>query len=153
MFRVLTFEVSTPNHTPPHTQDCGNVLGEGPVWDETQGALLWIDIEGKKLWRYGGGGLQEDGTGGELASWDLPKRPGAFALREPGRGPGFLFAFEDGFALYDPMAEVPAPPEYLGPVQYVEGDPYHQHGQVRLNDGRCDRGGRFVCGGYNGDEG
>jgi hypothetical protein len=25
--------------------------------------------------------------------------------------------------------------------------------QVRLNDGRCDRRGRFVCGGYNGDEG
>lgn len=118
------------------------MLGEGPVWDERQGALLWVDIEGRRLWRYGGA-IQDDGTGGELASWELPKRPGSFALRK--EGPGFLFAFEDGFALYDPTAEAPAPPQYLGKEQYVEGcEPYHMHGQVRLNDGRCDRQGTYV---------
>lgn len=86
------------------------MLGEGILWDERQQALLWIDIEGKKLHRYGGA-IQEDGTGGELQSWALPKRPGAFALRED--GPGFLFAFEDGFAFYDPTAPSPDPPQYL----------------------------------------
>ncbi len=96
---------------------------------------------------------------------------------------GFLFAFEDGFALYDPFAASPSPPVYLAPSDYVEGHPYHQHGevrmsglpthppiyhsnhlhaylliyllthpstfpisQVRLNDGRCDRHGRFIAG-------
>ena len=68
------------------------MLGEGPVWDDRQKALFWIDIEGKRMFRYGVVGTEEDGTGGELASWALPKRPGAFALRED--GPGFLFAFE-----------------------------------------------------------
>lgn len=71
--------------------DCGASLGEGAVWDDRQRALLWIDIEGKKMYRYGGA-IQEDGTGGTLESWDLPMRPGAFALREEGQG--FLFAFE-----------------------------------------------------------
>jgi sugar lactone lactonase YvrE len=27
-----------------------------------------------------------------------------------------------------------------------------QEGEVRLNDGRCDHQGRFIAGGYNGDE-
>ena len=63
---------------------------------------------------------------------------------------------QDGFAFYDPCVPegtTPAAPQYLTEEHYHEGPCYAQHGQVRLNDGRCDRHGRFVCGGYNGDEG
>jgi L-arabinonolactonase len=114
--------------------------------------LLWIDIQGATLHRYTPSKTSKEEEG-KYTTWKLPKRPGSFALRE--EGPGLLIAFEDGFALYDPFtAATAATPQYLPASAYAEGThPYHQHGEVRLNDGRCDRQGRFICGGYNGDEG
>ena len=114
------------------------------MWDDRRQALLWIDIQGKTMHIY-------TPADGKTASYPLPMRPGSFALRETGEG--LLFAFEDGFAVYDPFVTDPSPPVYLAASDYVEGHPYHQHGEVRLNDGRCDRHGRFIAGGYNGDEG
>ncbi|GAB5037702.1 gluconolactonase [Nannochloropsis oceanica] len=135
------------NFNPRLVVDAKNILGEGPVWDDRRQALLWIDIEGKTLHTYAP-------AGGKTATYPLPMRPCSFALREAGEG--LLFAFEDGFAVYDPFVadlSISTPPKYLSASDYVEGHSYHRHGQVRLNDGRCDRHGRFIAGGYNGDEG
>ncbi|MFV0413919.1 MAG: SMP-30/gluconolactonase/LRE family protein [Oscillospiraceae bacterium] len=32
--------------------DVQNILAEGPVWDETQGLLYWVDITGNRLWQH-----------------------------------------------------------------------------------------------------
>jgi sugar lactone lactonase YvrE len=105
------------------------LIGEGVIWDDRRNVLHWIDIQGKKFFE-----LTMDGT---LTTFHLDERPGAFALRDD--KPGFLFAFESGFAIFDPST---------GDLQRI-ASPYQQTPGVRLNDGRCDRQGRFVCGGFN----
>jgi len=109
--------------------------------------LLWIDIEGKTLHTYSPADERS-------ASFSLPKRAGSIALREA--DDGLLFAFEDGFAIFNPFVtdtNAAKPPVYIPDEAYIETEPYRQHALVRLNDGRCDRRGRFIAGGYNGDEG
>mmetsp|Transcript_24618 Transcript_24618/g.30717 ORF Transcript_24618/g.30717 Transcript_24618/m.30717 type:complete len:301 (-) Transcript_24618:54-956(-) len=111
--------------------DCHNKLGEGVTWDPESETVYWIDIEGKELHQY-------DPENGAHKMWALPSRPGSFAIACDGR---FLFGFEEGFALYDLETRS---------IERIEG-PYVQEGNLRLNDGKCDRQGRFICGGYNED--
>ncbi|CAM9519172.1 unnamed protein product [Hapterophycus canaliculatus] len=100
------------------------------------------------FWKPGDG----DGGNGALVAegWDTSVRPGSLAPREGGgigrREPGcpLIVAFEDGFFLYDPSTGRRAPARARGAV-----DEYEQLPNTRLNDGRCDRQGRFVCGGIN----
>lgn len=103
-----------------------NKLGEVPVWDVTEQALYWVDIEGKALQRF-----HPDSS--EVRVWDLPERIGSFALREQG---GLVCAFESGFAFFDPESEQ---------VDWIARPESDLPGN-RFNDGKCDRKGRFWAG-------
>ena len=71
---------------------CGNHLGEGPVWDVEEGALYWVDGTGRRvgkpsLWRL-------DPATGTTRNWTLGRDVGAMALRRRG---GAVMALDDGF--------------------------------------------------------
>jgi sugar lactone lactonase YvrE len=112
---------------------CDNYLGEGPVWDVKEGCLYWVDGTGRRvgkpsIWRY-------DPRNGKTESWALKHDVGAMALREKG---GAVLALNDGFYFYDFKGK----PEKIELVS--EGQP-----RTRLNDGKCDRKGRFFAGGMD----
>ncbi len=104
----------------------GNALGEGVVWCERQQALYWTDIHARRLWRY----LPSDGS---TRHWVMPERLASFALCEAN---GWLL-----LGLASQLAFFHLDSAQLHPIANVEeGLP------TRLNDGACDRQGRFVFG-------
>ncbi|GMG85187.1 SMP-30/gluconolactonase/LRE family protein [Paralimibaculum aggregatum] len=117
--------------------DCANHLGESPVWDVETGALYWVDSTGQRqgkdaLWRF-------DPASGAVRSWALAKDVGAMALRANG---GAILALNDGFYTFDFETSS------LDLVAAVDDDPT----RARLNDGKCDRRGRFFAGGMDDQE-
>ncbi|WP_321893831.1 SMP-30/gluconolactonase/LRE family protein [Paraburkholderia tropica] len=107
--------------------DCRNMLGESPVWDERDERLYWVNIHAAELWAW------RPGSSPRIVR--LPERVGAIGLREQG---GLVLALESGFGLLDTLdAEIHT-------VRRVDA-PAH----TRMNDGRVDPFGRFVCGGMN----
>lgn len=113
--------------------DCRSTLGEGLVWDADEQRLYWTDIEQKQLWM-----LQP--TSGEVRSIAVPERIGCFAPRKKG---GLVVAFASGFAFFDPET---GKREDIAPFE-----PELPH--TRLNDGRTDRQGRLIAGGFDEVEG
>src|SRR6185295_11992320 len=108
------------------------LLGEGPLWDEREGALYWVDIKAPAVWRL-------DPRSGETRNWPIPQRIGAIARRERG---GFVAAMKQGFALIDldsNSVEIIARPEADRPSN-------------RFNDGACDARGRFWAGSMDDEE-
>jgi L-arabinonolactonase len=106
--------------------DTGDVLGEGPVWDVAEQAFYWTDIRGRVVHR-------QDWAAGSLRSFSMPEMVGSFALRRRG---GMLVAMQTSIALFDPASgrfETLAAPEAGRP-------------NMRFNDGKCDRQGRFWVG-------
>src|SRR5262249_39725818 len=101
-------------------------VGEGPVWDERTGTLVWVDIMGQAIHVY------DPATGQDL-SVDVGQPVGAAAPRESG---GLVLALRDGFATLD------ADPQDLRWVAGVEADVPTN----RMNDGKCDAAGRFWAG-------
>ena len=106
--------------------DCRNVLGEGPVWCPDEKALYWVDIKGKSINRF-------TPASGEVETWPVDEEPGSLALR---RGGGLMVAFYGGFRTYDLAS---------GAIETVHEIEAEMPG-TRLNDGRCDRQGRFWAG-------
>jgi L-arabinonolactonase len=113
--------------------DCGNTLGEGLVWDADAQRLYWTDIEQKQLW------MLEPGSG-QVRSVAVPERIGCFASRAKG---GLVVAFASGFAFFDPETG-----KREDIAQFERGLPH-----TRLNDGRTDRQGRLIAGGFDEVEG
>jgi len=106
--------------------EAGNRLGEGVLWCPRAQALYWTDIHAATLWRYtpGDGGTRQ---------WRLPERLASFALCE---ADGWLL-----LGLASQLAFFQLDSGLLLPIVEVEpGLP------TRLNDGVCDRQGRFVFG-------
>ena len=115
---------------------CGNHLGEGPVWDVEESCLYWLDCTGRRIgnptiWRL-------DPRSGRTRNWSLDKDVGAMALRKDG---GAVLAVSDGFYFFDFDSGK------LDPVCRIEGD-----ARIRLNDGKADRRGRFFAGGMDDKE-
>ncbi|OLP61640.1 hypothetical protein BJF93_08525 [Xaviernesmea oryzae] len=102
-------------------------LGECPVWHATEGCVYWTDIPARMLWRV-------DVAGERLKGWSLPVQLGAFALAE---GVGFIAATDRGFARLRLDGDE-AHLDYLGAPELPAG--------WRMNDGACDRQGRFWAG-------
>ncbi|MBC9176879.1 SMP-30/gluconolactonase/LRE family protein [Roseomonas ludipueritiae] len=103
-----------------------NTLGEGPVWDEVEGCLWWVDIAGAELHRLRLPDEIHD-------HWPMPERVAALALRQQG---GLVVALASGFVRFDGAS---------GRMEPYPGRPPLRPGQ-RLNDGACDAAGRFWCG-------
>jgi sugar lactone lactonase YvrE len=117
--------------------DCANHLGEGPVWDVEEACLYWVDSTGRRvgkpaIWRH------DPRTGG-TRSWVLDRDVGAMALRRRG---GAVLALNDGFYTFDFATGA------LDLVRRVTDDT----SRARLNDGKCDRHGRFFAGGMDDKE-
>lgn len=106
--------------------DARNKLGEVPVWDVQEQALYWVDIEGRRLHR-------RDHASATVTHWDFPERIGSFALRRAG---GLVCAFESGFAFFEPAS---------GAIEWI-ARPEAMIRRNRMNDGKCDRAGRFWAG-------
>ncbi len=111
--------------------DCKNVLGESVLWDEQEQRIYWTDIHSRSLYCVG-----EDGK--DLAHYRLEDRMGSFGLTNL---PDWLVAgFTDGIYLLNKRN---LQRKKIAPYQgKVGGSPFN-----RLNDGKVDRQGRFLCGG------
>jgi sugar lactone lactonase YvrE len=102
-------------------------VAEGPVWDDTNGTLVWVDIMSHAVHRY-------DPATGQDHAVDVGQPVGAAVLRRDGNG--LVLALRDGFAMLD---EASAEVQLVAPV---EADVTAN----RMNDGKCDPGGRFWAG-------
>jgi L-arabinonolactonase len=110
--------------------DARTELGECILWCERTRWLYWTDIEGRSLhrWRPGTADAQQ---------WRMPEPLGSFALCETPQQ--LLLGLASGVALFDLDTGT------LGAIVPVEAD----QPTTRINDGRCDRQGRFVFGTFN----
>jgi len=106
-------------------------LGEGPVWNDQDQSLYWLDCVGKKI-----SATALDNS--PVRTWSLPDMPGSYAFREHG---GLVMAFRRGLAFVD-LNESGVATEWI-PNTGV--DPK----TVRFNDGACDRRGRFWAGTFH----
>lgn len=110
--------------------DARNAVGESPVWRACEQALYWVDIAQRKLYRW-------QAASGRVDQWSAPEMLGCIApLVEGG---GWLCAMETG--LFRMQAG-----EH-GALQGARvADVDHVLSNMRFNDGRCDRQGRFRAG-------
>lgn len=106
-----------------------DILGECPLWDERRHCLWWIDIRTPAL------RCLHDSSG-EVESWVLPELVGSIALTTDHR---LLVALGCRLALFDPAQGTW---QTLAQLEFDEPD-------MRFNDGRCDRQGRFWFGTMN----
>ncbi|WP_179954239.1 SMP-30/gluconolactonase/LRE family protein [Denitrobaculum tricleocarpae] len=109
--------------------DCRNFLGEGVRWNGALQKLFWVDIERAELWSL-------DPEDHATRTWTLPERIGSFAFKGNGM---MLVALESGLHEFDP--------ETGEAKRLTEFEP--DLPSTRMNDGVCDRQGRFIVGGLD----
>lgn len=101
-------------------------VGESPVWDVSEQALYWVDIQGRHVHRY-------DWRARTQQTWNTPERVGCIALSARG---GLVAAMESGvFSI-----ELRQAPD-VGVSCLARST--HPRPNMRYNDGRCDATGRF----------
>jgi sugar lactone lactonase YvrE len=101
-------------------------LGEGLLWDAAEDTLYWCDAVAGLLHRLGPGET-------EPLTVEIGMAIGAIALRQSGGG---VAALEDGFYFLDLSTGVSQP------IARFDSD----RGDMRFNDGKVDRQGRFLAG-------
>jgi sugar lactone lactonase YvrE len=104
-------------------------VGESPLWSPAQRALYWVDIEACAVRRL----TLDDGR---LQSWTLPERVASLALHADG---GLVVALENSISHATLADDGSAALALLAPAR-------HERPDMRFNDGRCDRAGRFWVG-------
>jgi sugar lactone lactonase YvrE len=102
--------------------DAHATVGEGPLWDQREQILWWVDLTGKRLHRF-------DPATGENTELVVEQEIGAIVPRASG---GLVAAARDGFAALDADGR-------LSTLALVEAN----RDEIRMNDGKCDRAGRF----------
>jgi sugar lactone lactonase YvrE len=104
-------------------------VGESPVWSDALSAWLWVDIVGRKVWRL-------DTATGALRSWRTAEMVACLAPAVDG---SFIAGMESGLFRLT-----------LGQGDHVVAERIakvdHPRPNMRFNDGRCDRQGRFWSG-------
>lgn len=109
-------------------------LGEGVLWCERSQTVFWTDIHASRLWNH-------DPQSGATRSWPMPERLCCFAFTaDPDR---LLIGLASRLAFFNLTTGA------VTPICRIEDD----LPTTRLNDGRCDRQGRFVFGTLNEDAG
>ncbi|EIF33681.1 gluconolactonase [Burkholderia sp. Ch1-1] len=110
-------------------------VGESPVWRIAEQALYWVDIPAQKIVR-----LRIDS--GERSEWLLPEKVACIAFDHRGT---VLAGCETGlFAVT--LTEATASGEAVQVTGRQLAAPDFACGDMRFNDGRCDRQGRFWAG-------
>lgn len=102
------------------------ILGEGPVWDEVEEKLYWVDILSGNLFIY-------SPRESKNTAYNVGAHLGAVALRRQG---GLVMALQTGFAFFNPGEQRLT--EVSDPESHLPGN--------RFNDGKCDPSGRFWAG-------
>ena len=102
------------------------ILGEGPVWDDREQRLWWVDIERRQLHRF------DPGTGEDRA-WQLNDRVG-FAV--PSTRGDWIIGTQRGLMRFDPSD---------GRTTLVV-HPENHLPENRFNDAKCDSAGRLWAG-------
>jgi sugar lactone lactonase YvrE len=110
-------------------RNVGNRLGEAPMWNAEEQALYWVDALEPAIYRLD--------AAGQISSWPMPRPIGSFAFR---KGDGLVGALKNGFCTIDLRS---------GTVQKI-ADPEPDKPDNVLNDGKCDRRGRYWCGSRDG---
>jgi sugar lactone lactonase YvrE len=105
---------------------CQNILGEGPIWVPVEGALYWVDIDGKKIQRF-------FPKNRKYESFSVTKKVSVLA---PYKNGGFIVGAEDGLYSWDTGTN------QLDFIFHPEAG----KSNARFNDGKVDRGGRFWVG-------
>ena len=109
--------------------DARNAVGESPVWVAAENALYWVDIPN--------GGLQRwSADTGHVHAWKTPQMLACIARQSDG---SWVAGMESGFFRLQPHSDGSLDSELLAHVDHARAD-------MRLNDGRCDRQGRFWAG-------
>ncbi len=101
-------------------------LGESPVWSGAENALYFVDIHRPSVHRF-------DPVTGALQTWPMPENVGSIGLRAGG---GLVASMRRHFV------EIDLPDGGVRPLQAALFDA----DDLRFNDGRCDRRGRFWAG-------
>jgi sugar lactone lactonase YvrE len=105
-------------------------LGEGSLWDDRAGRLLWVDIRSGEIHAF----YPDGGT--DRLLFKCGQTVGTVVQREGG---GLVAAMADGFHFID---------EAAGESRKIL-DPEQDKPQNRFNDGKCDPAGRFWAGTMN----
>jgi sugar lactone lactonase YvrE len=105
-------------------------LGEGPCWDADTQTLYWVDIPAGRVHCLD--------SAWEHSSWDVGLPVGAVVPRASG---GLAVAAGNGFYSLDLDT---------GKVEFLAAAPGRP--DTRMNDGKCDRAGRFYAGTMAHDE-
>lgn len=109
--------------------DARNAVGECPVWVGEENALYWVDIPA--------GGLQRwSADTGQVSAWKTPEMLACIARHADGN---WVAGMESGFFQLRPHNDGSLDSEPLAGIDHSRPD-------MRLNDGRCDRQGRFWAG-------
>ncbi len=108
-----------------HVLDIKNKLGESPVWNPTEQALYWVDIESNCFYRM-------DPITRKYEVFDVGVPVGVLALRASG---GLVMATKNGFAFWDRQ----------NGLRFI-ADPEAEKPHTRFNDGAVDCRGRFWAG-------
>jgi sugar lactone lactonase YvrE len=109
--------------------DARNATGESPVWSVADQALYWVDIPAGRLhsWRASDGHTQ---------SWQAPEMLACIARQTDG---SWIAGMQSGVFRLQAHADGTLSSTALSRVK-------HAHPDMRFNDGRCDRQGRFWAG-------
>ncbi len=105
--------------------DVSCTLGEGPVWDEMNKIIYWLDIIKGEIHQFN---LQEK----KHNNFNVGEMIGCMALRE---NAGLIAGLKNGIAFINMHRQR---------IEYI-ADP-EKHLQNRFNDGKCDAAGRFWAG-------
>jgi sugar lactone lactonase YvrE len=103
--------------------DVKAILGEGPVWVPSERALYWVDINGRKIFRF---------LNGATDNWETPLKVGSIWPRKLG---GFVAGTDQGLAFTEDFKRFD-----------IFVHPEEAHPDNRFNDGKTDRRGRFWAG-------
>jgi sugar lactone lactonase YvrE len=109
--------------------DARNAVGESPVWVPEENALYWVDIPAGALQRW-------SADSGRVDSWKAPQMLACIARHCDG---GWVAGMETGFLRLQARDDGSLDSQLLAHVDHARDD-------MRLNDGRCDRQGRFWAG-------
>ncbi|BBK44450.1 calcium-binding protein [Allostella vacuolata] len=108
-----------------------DILGEGPMWNVAEQRLYWVDAFAPAIRRL-------DPATGQVKSFPMPADIGSFVFDRHGTLVGGM---RTGFNRIDLRR---------GTVEPV-ADPVARDPRLMLNDGKCDRRGRYWCGSVHSD--